>query len=84
MHTAIDQARAVAGIKALGELFSIYSVPAQVSQFMDSFRYGILPIGIVSLDTYNLIANGAPELEGQWGLLPYLGTEQEDGTIDRS
>lgn len=84
MHTAIDQARAAAGIKALGELFSIYSVPTQVSQFMDSFRYGILPIGIVGLETYNLIANGAPELEGQWGLAPYLGTEQEDGTINRS
>lgn len=84
MHTAIDQARAVAGIKALGELFAIYSVPAQVSQFMDSFRYGILPIGIVNLETYNLIANGAPELNGQWGLAPYLGTKQEDGTVDRS
>ena len=84
IHTAIDQPRAVAGIRTLGELFGIYSVPAQVSQFMDSFRYGILPIGVVSLETYNLIANGAPELEGQWGLLPYLGTEQADGTIDRS
>ena len=67
MHTAIDQAQSAAGIKALGELFAIYSVPTQVSQFMDSFRYGILPIGIVGLETYNLIANGAPELEGQWG-----------------
>ncbi len=84
MHTAIDQAQSAAGIKALGELFAIYSVPTQVSQFMDSFRYGILPIGIVGLETYNLIANGAPELEGQWGLAPYLGTVQEDGSIDRS
>lgn len=84
LHTAIDQPKAVNGIRTLGELFSIYSVPTQVPQFADSFRYGVYPIGIVNLETYNLITNGAPELEGQWELMPYLGTEREDGTIDRS
>lgn len=84
LHTAINEPEAVLGIKTLGELFSIYSVPTQVPQFSDSFRYGVYPIGIVNLETYNLITNGAPELEGQWGLTYYLGTEQEDGSIDRS
>lgn len=84
LHTAINRPEAVLGIKTLGELFSIYSVPTQVPQFADSFRYGVYPIGIVNLETYNLITNGAPELEGQWGLSYYLGTEQEDGSIDRS
>jgi len=84
LHTAINRPEAVLGIKTLGELFSIYSVPTQVPQFADSFRYGVYPIGIVNLETYNLITNGAPELEGQWGLAYYLGTEQEDGSIDRS
>lgn len=84
LHTAINQPNAVLGIKTLGELFSIYSVPTQVPQFGDSFRYGVYPIGIVNLETYNLITNGAPELEGQWELSYYLGTEQEDGSIDRS
>ena len=84
LHTAIDQPEAVKGIRTLGELFSIYSVPTQVPQFADSFRYGVYPIGIVNLETYNLITNGAPELEGQWELVPYPGTMREDGTIDRS
>lgn len=84
LHTAINQPEAVQGLKALGELFSIYSVPTQVPQFADSFRYGVYPIGIVSLDTYNLITNGAPELEGLWELAYYPGTEREDGIIDRS
>ncbi len=84
LHTAINRPEAVLGIKTLGELFSIYSVPTQVPQFNDSFRYGVHPIGIVNLETYNLITNGAPELEGQWELTYYLGTEQEDGSIDRS
>lgn len=84
LHTAIDQPEAVKGLKTLGELFSIYSVPTQVPQFADSFRYGVYPIGIVNLETYNLITNGAPELEGQWELAPYPGTRQEDGSVDRS
>lgn len=84
LHTAINEPEAVLGIKTLGELFSIYSVPTQVPQFADSFRYGVYPIGIVNLETYNLITNGAPELEGQWELAYYLGTGREDGTIDRS
>ncbi len=84
LHTAIDQPEAVKGLKTLGELFSIYSVATQVPQFPDSFRYGVYPIGIANLETYNLITNGAPELEGQWALAPLPGTVQEDGSIDRS
>ena len=84
LKTAIDRPAAVKGIKTLGELFSIYSVPTQVPQFADSFRYGVYPIGIVNLETYNLISNGAPELEGQWALAGYLGTENDNGVIDRS
>lgn len=84
LHTIINEPEAVKGIKALGELFSIYSLPTQVGSFMESFRYNITPIGIVGLDTYIVIKNGATELEGQWALAPYLGTKQEDGTIDRS
>ncbi len=84
LHTLINEPEAVQGTKTLGELFSIYSVPTKVASFMDSFRYNLCPIGIVNLDTYILIKNGATELEGQWALAPYLGTELEDGTIDRS
>lgn len=84
LHAAIDEPNSVNGLKALGELFSLYSVPTQVSSFFDSFRYGIYPIGIVTVDSYNLISNGAPELEGQWELAPYIGTLSADGTVDRS
>lgn len=84
LHTLINQPEAVNGIKTLGELFSIYSMPTQVASFMSSFRYNICPIGIVNLDAYLVIKNGATELEGQWAMAPYLGTEQEDGSIDRS
>ncbi len=84
LHTAINEPEAVKGIAALGELFSIYSIPTKVASFMDSFRYNLCPIGIVNLDTYILVKNGAKELEGQWALAPYLGTVRENGSIDRS
>lgn len=83
MHTAIDQPDAVKGIQELGDLFIAYSLDTQVGSFFNSFRYGVLPVGIVTLDDYLLIKNGAPELEGQWKLAPLPGTVQEDGSISR-
>jgi ABC-type glycerol-3-phosphate transport system substrate-binding protein len=74
----------VNGIQALGDLFIKYSLPKEVVSFFNSFRSGLYPVGIVSLNDYILFKNGAPELEGQWALAPYPGTEQPDGSIDRS
>lgn len=81
--TAIDSPESVAGLKELGDLFVAYSLDTQVNEFFNSFRYSVLPIGIVDSNSYNLIKNGAVELDGQWELAPYLGTEQEDGSIER-
>lgn len=83
LRTAIDQPNAVKGIQALGDLFIAYSIPKEVVSFFNFFRNGTLPIGIVTLNDYNLIKNGAPELEGQWALSLYPGTKQEDGSISR-
>ena len=54
-----------------------------MNECFNSFRYSALPIGIVDANNYNLILNGAPELDGQWALAPFLGTKQADGSIDR-
>lgn len=83
VRTAIDQPEAVKGIQALGDLFIKYSLPKEVGSFFNEFRYGTLPVGIVSLNDYILIKNGAPELRGKWALAPYPGTEEEDGSISR-
>jgi ABC-type glycerol-3-phosphate transport system substrate-binding protein len=83
LRTAIDQPNAVKGIQALGDLFIAYSLPKEVVSFFNSFRYGTLPVGIVSLNDYILIKNGAPEMEGRWALAPYPGTVQEDGSVSR-
>jgi ABC-type glycerol-3-phosphate transport system substrate-binding protein len=81
--TAIDEPNSVKGLQALGNLFIAYSLDTQVNSFFNSFRYSILPVGIVDLQNYILIKNGAPELEGQWALASYPGTPEEDGTVSR-
>lgn len=83
MTTAIDSPDSVRGLKELGDLFVAYSLDTQVNEFFNSFRYSVLPVGIVDSNTYVLIKNGAAELEGQWALAPYLGTEQDNGEVDR-
>lgn len=83
LKTAIDEPNAVKGLQALGNLFIAYSLDPQVNSFFNAFRSSTLPIGIVDLESYILIKNGAPELDGQWELSSYPGTQNEGGTIDR-
>ncbi len=83
LKTAIDEPNSVKGIQALGDLFIAYSLDTQVNSFFNSFRYSILPVGIMDSNEYILLKNGAPELDGQWALAAYPGTEQEDGSISR-
>lgn len=83
LKTAIDEPNSVKGLQALGNLFIAYSLDTQVNSFFNSFRYSILPVGIIDSNEYILLKNGAPELDGQWALAAYPGTEQEDGSICR-
>ncbi len=83
LKTAIDEPNSVKGIQSLGNLFIAYSLDTQVNSFFNSFRSSTLPIGIVDLDSYILIKNGAPELDGQWELSAYPGTVGEDGIVNR-
>lgn len=83
LRTALDEPDAVKGLQALGNLFIAYSLDTQVNSFFNSFRYSILPVGIITSTDYILFKNGAPELEGQWAMANYPGTVQEDGSISR-
>ena len=82
--TGIDSKKSVKGLSLLGDLFTKYSLETSVQNFFNSFRYSTNPIGIIGMEDYTLVNNGAKELEGKWAIAPYLGTEQEDGSIDRT
>ena len=83
-RTDIDSKESIKGLETLGELFTQLSVDTSVASFFNSFRYAEIPIGIGGMEDYTLIKNGAPELDGQWAISPYLGTVKEDGTVDRT
>ncbi|MCQ2458222.1 MAG: extracellular solute-binding protein [Clostridia bacterium] len=82
--TALGSRESVKGFTALTDLFTIYNIPKSVDNFYQHFRNGDLPIGVADFYTYNLIKNAAPELDGSWSIALIPGTEQEDGSIDRT
>ncbi|MDR0473079.1 MAG: extracellular solute-binding protein [Treponema sp.] len=83
LGTAINEANAVKGLTFLGDLFTTYALVEQVPNYFNAFRLGQTPVGIIDADTYILLTYGAPELMGQWGITPYPGTTQSDGSVSR-
>ena len=82
--TTFGSEASVKGFTALTDLFTVYDMPVDISNFYQHFRNGDIPIGICDYGTYNLISNAAPELAGSWNIAPVPGTMQPDGSIDRS
>lgn len=75
-----------AGIEAFNDYvryFNDYGIPT-VYDFVSRFRTGEMPIGIAAYSTYNTLMVSAPEIKGLWDFTLIPGTEQADGTIDRS
>lgn len=64
------------------DLFSVYNVPITTSNFFQWFRDGLVPIGIGDGNMYIQLKYAAPELAGQWAVMPIPGIEYEyeDGT----
>ena len=65
------------------DLYTKYSLPENISNFYNNFRYGITPIGISDFNTYILLKNAAPEIAEQWGIAPSVGVADGQGNILR-
>lgn len=63
--------------------YTDYSFPLSAS-FVNRFRSGETPIGIVNYDIYNTLAVSAPEIRGKWEFALLPGTRKDGGVIDRS
>lgn len=57
--------------------YTEYQFPLSAS-FVNRFRSGETPIGIVGYDMYNTLAVSAPEIRGKWDFALLPGTEEED------
>ncbi|MCR5692129.1 MAG: extracellular solute-binding protein [Eubacterium sp.] len=82
--TTFGSEGSVAGFTALTDLFTVYNMPVNIDNFYQHFRNGDMPIGIADFATYNMLKNAAPELDGSWEIHVVPGTEQADGSIDRT
>ena len=73
----------VNAFKEMSDLFTIYSIPYEVSNFYQHFRSGSIPIGISGFNTYMTLLNSAPEIANSWGVAPYPGYRDENGRVLR-
>ncbi|MCM3720209.1 extracellular solute-binding protein [Fictibacillus phosphorivorans] len=83
MKTAIGTEESLKGIKFMAELNTVYSLPLQVPNFYNHFRYSTLPIGTANFTTYTQLTAAAPEIAGWWDISPHPGVKKEDGTVER-
>ena len=65
------------------DLYTKYTLPLTFS-FVNRFRTGEMPIGIMSYTMYNQLCVAAPEIKDQWSMYPVPATVRADGTLDRS
>ncbi|WP_287481757.1 extracellular solute-binding protein [Caldilinea sp.] len=81
--SGLGSEEALAAIKFMAESFTIYGMPLTTASFYESFRYGLLPVGVSNIETYVKLMTAAPELEGLWGVDLYPATVLPDGTQNR-
>lgn len=79
----ITSENTVSAFKEMSDLFSIYDIPYEVSNFYQHFRSGSVPIGISGFNTYMTLLNSAPEIANSWGVAPYPGYLDENGNVLR-
>lgn len=81
--TVINNKASYEAFEFMTDLFTVYNVPITTSNFFQKFRNGKTPIGISDANTYIQLKYAAPELSGQWGILPIPGVENDEGIIER-
>lgn len=79
----IDSEAGINSFKTYTDFYNSYGLPT-IYDFVSRFRTGEMPIGIANYTTYNTLVVSAPEIRGLWDFTYILGTEKEDGTIDRT
>jgi len=77
---AINTPEAIQAFNDWIKLYRDYS-SLMAYDFVNRFRTGDMPIGIVDFGTYNTLQLSAPEIKGLWSMHPVPGTLQADGTV---
>lgn len=81
--STLEEEETINAMKFITELYTVYNLPQQVSSFFESFRSGLTPIGISSIDLYLQLQYAAPEISGQWGVTVLPGIKNDKGITER-
>ena len=81
--SALDSDVAVSTFRTFCEFYTDYKIDKDIS-VEERFRTGEAPIMISDYTSYNNFAVSAPDIAGLWGFAPIPGTQQADGSIDRT
>lgn len=82
-HTRLGEKQGVDAFYTWTKLYTDYKLLTQYD-FMNMFRSGSVPIGIIDYATYNTLQVFAPQIKGRWNFCTVPGTPQADGTVDHS
>lgn len=63
--------------------YTDYSFPLFKDDY-NRFRSGEMPLAVMNYSLYNQLAMAAPEIRGDWEMLPIPGTVGEDGELNRT
>ncbi len=72
-QTTFNEENTINAITFMTDIFNKYNLPQQIPSFFEHFRSGSLPIGVATIDFYLQLKYAAPELNGQWDILPIPG-----------
>ncbi len=81
--SGLASAEAIEAMKDYSMLYTQYGLSLSYD-FANRFRSGELPVAISEFTSYNQLTVFAPEISGDWGMLPVPGTLKADGTVDHS
>lgn len=83
ISTNLMTAGSYEAFKQWSDFYVLYDFALYKDDF-NRFRTGEMPIVISSYNLYNTLEEAAPEIAGQWIMTSIPGTEQPDGSLDRS
>ncbi|HHU21401.1 MAG TPA: extracellular solute-binding protein [Acholeplasma sp.] len=78
--TALDREEALQSFETWVKYYTDYSFPTAAS-FLNRFRTGETPIGVVDYTNFNYLAVFAPEITGKWGFAPIPGVKDSETGI---
>jgi len=83
MSTALDSPEAIAGIRKMLDLNTIFRLSVEVPSFLQSFRHGTSPMGVAGFGLYMELMLAAPELLDSWAIALPPGVRDANGDINR-